>query len=168
MGDVDRMQQRDGTLHSHGDYLPRCPVVGQASPLAPGSIDWELVDDPAHRGMEALRRHGHTHRGLRRPARLVHGGIVALFFDEVLGIANIASGCPGMTGSLTVKYRRPTPLYEALRWEGWIEEVHGRRVRSRATVHHGDVLCAEADGVFVQPRQELREAYFGRDGHEAT
>ena len=46
--------------------------------------------------------------------------------------------------------------------------MHGRRVRSRATVHHGDVLCAEADGVFVQPRQELREAYFGANGGTPT
>ncbi|HEY3830960.1 MAG TPA: PaaI family thioesterase [Acidimicrobiia bacterium] len=168
VGDVDRMQRRDDTLRTHGDYLPRSPVVGQASPLAPGSIDWELVDDPAHEGWKRCVATGTLTAAYEGPPRFVHGGIVALFFDEILGIANIASGCPGMTGSLTVKYRRPTPLFQTLRWEGWVEEVHGRRVRSRATVHHGDVLCAEADGVFVQPRQELREAYFGADAAEAT
>ncbi len=159
-GDVDRLEGPRFTPRTHGDYLPRSPVVGQASPLAPGSIDWELIDDPAHAGWKHCVATGTLTAAYEGPPRFVHGGIVALFFDEILGIANIASGCPGMTGSLTVKYRRPTPLYQKLRWEGWVQEVHGRRVRSRATVHHGDVLCAEADGVFVQPRPELRAVYF--------
>src|SRR3982750_4583192 len=28
----------------HGDYLPRSPIVGEASPLSP-RIDWDAVDD---------------------------------------------------------------------------------------------------------------------------
>ncbi len=165
VGHVDRTAGRQYTPRTHGDYLPRSPVVGQASPIAPGSIDWEIIDDPDHPGRKRCRATGTMTAAYEGPPRFVHGGIIALVFDEILGIANIASGCPGMTGSLTIRYRHPTPLYASLRWEAWVEEVHGRRVRSRGQVHHGDVLCAEADGVFVQPREELRRAYFG-DGDD--
>jgi acyl-coenzyme A thioesterase PaaI-like protein len=95
------------------------------------------------------------------PPSFVHGGVIALMFDELLGVANIANGCPGMTGTLTIKYRRPTPLFLPLRWTAWVDRVEGRRIRSRAEVHVGDELCAEADGIFVQPSEWRRRAYFG-------
>ena len=35
---------------------------------------------------------------------------------------------------------------------------------SRAEMFDGDTLTAEADGLFVQPRPELAEKYFGPPG----
>ena len=46
---------------SHGDYLPRSPVVGEASPLAP-RIDWDLTDD-AIDGRPGVEAHGVDERG---------------------------------------------------------------------------------------------------------
>jgi hypothetical protein len=85
-----------------------------------------------------------------------------LAFDEMLGMANIASGHPGMTGTLTVRYRRPTPLYNEVAFEAWVVKVEGRRIATRGTLSYDDVLCAECDGLFVQPRPELAAEYFGR------
>ena len=79
----------------------------------------------------------------------MHGGWIALAFDEILGMANIASGHPGMTGRLTVKYRRPTPLHTELRLEGWTEQVDGRRLVTRGTLEADGVVTAEAEGLFV-------------------
>ena len=146
---------------SHGEYLPRSPVVGAASPIAPGSIEWAIEPDPDHPPFQRCVATGNITAAYEGPPGYVHGGIIALIFDEVLGIINIANGCPGMTGSLKVRYRKPTPLYSDLRWCAWIEHVEGRRVQSTAQVWHGEVLCAEADGVFIQPRDEVRKAYFG-------
>ena len=144
---------------SHGDYLPRSPVVGEASPMSP-RLDWDVVDGRCHaRGVFGAAYEG--------PPSYVHGGMVALAFDEVLGIVNIANGCPGMTGTLTIRYRRPTPLYREVRFEAWVERIEGRRVRSRAELHVGDTLCAEAEGLFIQPRPELAMEYFGRAMNEA-
>jgi acyl-coenzyme A thioesterase PaaI-like protein len=95
------------------------------------------------------------------PPSYVHGGIIALAFDEMLGMANIATGHPGMTGTLTVRYRRPTPLYREVNFEAWVVKVEGRRIATRGTLSCDDVLCAECDGVFVQPRPELAAEYFG-------
>ena len=142
---------------SHGDYLPRSPIVGEASPLSP-RLDWEVMDE----GVDGRGTFGAAYEG---PPGFVHGGWIACAFDEMLGIANIAAGNPGMTARLTVHYRRPTPLFRELRFRAWVDRVEGRRIMSRAEVWDGDVLTAEADGIFVQPRPELAERYFGPRDH---
>ena len=80
--------------------------------------------------------------------------MIALAFDEMLGIANIAAGHPGMTGRLTIHYRKPTPLFHELRFRAWVDRVEGRRIMSRAELWDGETLTAEAEGLFVQPRPE--------------
>jgi hypothetical protein len=161
-GDVDALAAKIGVgrdagagydPRSHGDYLPRSPIVGESSPLSP-RFDWEAVEG----GIEGRGVFGAAYEG---PPGFVHGGWVACAFDEMLGIANISSGNPGMTARLTVHYRRPTPLFHELRIKAWVDRVEGRRVMSRAEIWDGDTLTAEADGVFVQPRPELAEQYFG-------
>jgi acyl-coenzyme A thioesterase PaaI-like protein len=148
----------------HGDYLPRSPIVGEASPLSPG-FDWELFDrGEGFVGVEAWGTFGAAYEG---PPGFVHGGWVACAFDEVLGIANISSGNPGMTGRLIVHYRRPTPLFREIRVRAWVDRLEGRRIMSRAEMYDGDTLTAEAEGLFVQPRPELAEQYFGRPFGEA-
>ncbi len=143
---------------SHGDYLPRSPIVGEASPLAP-RLDWERVDaDDGAAGIEARGIFGAAYEG---PPSFVHGGWVACAFDEVLGIANIEAGNPGMTARLIVHYRKPTPLFRELRLRAWVDRIEGRRIMSRAEMYDGDVLTAEAEGLFVQPRPEVAEQYFG-------
>lgn len=138
---------------SHDDYLPRSPVVGAASPLSPG-IDWEVLDG-------RVLAHGSFGAAYEGPPGYVHGGMIALAFDEMLGIVNIANDHPAMTGKLSVRYRRPTPLHADLRFEAWVERIEGRRIISRAELHHGETLCAEAEGLFIQPTPELAEQYFG-------
>ena len=140
----------------HGDYLPRSPIVGEASPLSP-RIDWAAVDG----AVEGRGVFGAAYEG---PPGYVHGGWIACAFDEMLGIANINAGHPGMTARLTIHYRRPTPLFREVRFRAWVDRTEGRRIMSRAEVWADDVLTAEADGVFVQPRPELAQQYFGDPG----
>lgn len=146
--------RRTSRDRNHGDYLPRSPIVGESSPLAP-PIAWEW-QPPKIIGRVVF---GAAYEG---PPGYVHGGIIALAFDEMLGMANIASGHPGMTGTLTVRYRRPTPLYYEVDFEAWVVKVEGRRIATRGTLSYEDTLCAECDGLFIQPRPELATEYFGR------
>ncbi len=147
------------TPRDHGDYLPRSPIVGEASPLSP-RLDWEIVTrDDGTPAVEARGTFGAAYEG---PPSFVHGGWIACAFDEVLGIANIAAGNPGMTARLIVHYRRPTPLFRPLRLRAWVDRLEGRRIMSRAEMYDGDTLTAEAEGLFVQPRPELAAEYFGR------
>jgi acyl-coenzyme A thioesterase PaaI-like protein len=148
----------------HGDYLPRSPIVGEASPLSP-RLDWEIVTRAD--GTPAVEARGTFGAAYEGPPSFVHGGWIACAFDEVLGIANIAAGNPGMTARLIVHYRRPTPLFRPLHLRAWVDRLEGRRIMSRAEMYDGDTLTAEAEGVFVQPRPELAAEYFGRTFPEA-
>jgi acyl-coenzyme A thioesterase PaaI-like protein len=80
----------------------------------------------------------------------VHGGVIAMVFDEILGVANVQAASPGMTGTLSVKYRRPTPIRTPLRLEAHVIERTGRRIRIRGAIFNGDELTAEAEAVFVE------------------
>ena len=75
------------------------------------------------------------------PPGLVHGGFLALFFDSVVQQHNCDLGVAGKTTSLSLTYRRPTPLLSALPFE--VERsVEERRIVSTARiVADGAVLC---------------------------
>ena len=80
-----------------------------------------------------------------------HGGAVALLFDEVLGIqAGMAAGGMTRTAYLKVDYRALTPIDIPLTTTAWVDRVEGRKLFVRGELRHGDALCAEADGLFLQ------------------
>jgi acyl-coenzyme A thioesterase PaaI-like protein len=117
------------------------PFIGRANPLSPPITlrqEAEVVI-----GEVAF---GSAYEG---PPGCVHGGYVAAAFDELLGATQSLSGAPGMTGTLTVRYRSPTPLHEPLVMRGWLREVEGRKIFAEGTLHAGDRLCAEAEGIFI-------------------
>lgn len=122
-------------------FLPYSPVMGRYNPIAP-PLEITLEGGVVH----ARATFGAAYEG---PPRSVHGAIVAAAFDQVLALVNVANGKPAMTGTLTVRYRKPTPLHTELRFEAHTDRVEGRKVFATSTLHAGDVLCAEAEGVFV-------------------
>lgn len=122
------------------------PLLGLANPLAP-PIRVAVEDDM----IVGRVRFGIAYEG---PPGCVHGGYIAAAFDELLGLTQSLSGKVGMTGTLTVKYRKPTPLHVDLRMEGRIESVQGRKVLTGGRMLAGDALTAEASGLFVSIRPE--------------
>jgi hypothetical protein len=75
------------------------------------------------------------------PPGIVHGGFLAVFFDSVIQDQNCELGQTGKTASLSVSYRRPTPLLKTLVFE--IDRVVAdRRIRSNARLFlDGVTLC---------------------------
>ena len=145
---------RQRTESGHSDYLPRSPLVGEVSPLAP-PMQWVSRD----RGIDVNGEYPAAYEG---PPGYVHGGWIALTFDEVLGIANVDSGQSGMTGRLTVRYLKPTPLLRPVEIRAWTERVEGRRIIARAHMHVDGVKTSEAEGLFVAIDPRLAAEYFGR------
>jgi len=133
------------TLDPH-EYFPFSPMIGWYSPLAP-PIHCTVGDGVVH-GRGVL---GAPYEG---PPGCVHGGVIAGLFDEVLGIANITAGLGAMTGTLSIRYVSPTPLYQELRFEGRFTGVEGRKVSTTGTLHVGDRLCAEANGILIVVARE--------------
>jgi acyl-coenzyme A thioesterase PaaI-like protein len=86
---------------------------------------------------------------------LVQGGFIAAGFDLMLGQAVLLSGTGGPTGTLTVRYRAPTPLDSPLRYETWTERIEGRRIHVSGTLTDlaTGIVTAEAEGIFISPRR---------------
>ncbi len=122
-------------------FFDHSPMLGRANPLAPPIELW--LEDGRILGRATF---GAAYEG---PPGCVHGGFIAAAFDEVLGSTQSLSGSPGMTGRLTVHYRSPTPLHTELRFEGTLERVDGRKIHTAGRLWSGEVLCAEAEGLFI-------------------
>jgi acyl-coenzyme A thioesterase PaaI-like protein len=129
-----------GAPNAHFDHSP---VMGMANPIAPPT----RIESGGDRMIVMHVRFGSAYEG---PPGSVHGGVIAAAFDEVLGMTQSLSGQPGMTGTLSVKYRRPTPLHRDLRFEGNLERVDGRKIFTKGRCFDGDELTAEAEGLFVR------------------
>jgi acyl-coenzyme A thioesterase PaaI-like protein len=119
-------------------------VVGLRNPVAP---PLDFVRDPEGRATSEFEL-GATYEG---PPGLVHGGVSALILDQALGEACGAGGRPGMTGGLTITYKRPTRLGK-LRCEAWIAERDGYKTIARGTIGDADGPSVEAEGIFIVPK----------------
>ena len=117
------------------------PLMGRANPLAP-PLRLQIEDDRVF----GTATFDSAYEG---PPGCVHGGLVAAAFDELLGLAQMNAGQPGMTARLVINYRSPTPLHEELRLEGRVDRVEGRKTFCTGEIHAGDRLCAEAEALFV-------------------
>ncbi len=122
-------------------FFDSSPLIGLGNPVAP---PLRLVTVEDH--VEGTAIFGTAYEG---PPGHVHGGIVAAAFDEVLGMVQSVTGHPGMTGTLSVRYRRPTPLHVEVRFFGRVDRVEGRKIFTSGTLMAGEQLCAEAEGIFV-------------------
>jgi len=127
-------------------FFDHSPLIGLANPLSPPvviRIDGDRIDGDRIDGGVTF---GAAYEG---PPGCVHGGYLAAAFDEVLGSAQSLAGRPGMTGTLTVRYRSPTPLHTPLRFTAWVTGVEGRKIFTVGQCHAGDLLTAEAEGIFI-------------------
>lgn len=129
----------DGTLRHLGNA-----VTGGANPHAlpllievrDGGVRAEVVFRPLHEG----------------PPGAVHGGISAMILDHLLGQAVAAAGSAGMTGTLTVRYRRPVPYGTPLVATAEYTRTEGRKTwaEGRISLLDGESLV-EATGLFITP-----------------
>ena len=109
-------------------------------PDRPGTKDREVV--------VARARCSAVYEG---PPRLVHGGIVAACFDEILAVAQRDAGINGLTVELTVRYHSPITIDTDLVFTAWIETDDGRRATGRAACA-APAFAAEATATFVRPK----------------
>src|SRR6185312_7474761 len=120
-------------------------VIGVRNPSAPplvihhesdGSVWTEFLLGAAYEG----------------PPGHVHGGVAAMILDHVLGATAHKPGQPAYTGTLTLRYHRPTPLQRQLRAEAWIESVDGSKTFAAGKIGDADGTMVSAEGVFIHPR----------------
>ena len=139
------------TAGDTGAFFDKSPLIGLSNPLAP-PITIETTGEKTARGRVTFGA------GYEGPPGCVHGGFVAAAFDEVLGFVQSLTGQPGFTDTLTVIYRKPTPLHTELRFETEVAGVEGRKVLAAGQVYAGDLLTAEAKAIFVSTDPSRFEA----------
>ncbi|MDB3855922.1 PaaI family thioesterase [Halieaceae bacterium] len=123
------------------------PLAGKSNPLAPPLKMW-IDKDRAY----AKATLGWSYEG---PPNCVHGGYVAALFDQFMGAAQCLGDMAGMTGTLTTRYIKPTPVNVELRLEAWIEKIEGRKTTIAATMHAGETLTASCEALFIEPRNGI-------------
>ena len=126
--------------HQGGWHPPR--VVGAANAIAP---PLNVVHDSS--GCHADVVLGAAYEG---PPGLVHGGVSAMLLDHIMGVTASAMRRTTFTGTLTMRYRRGTPL-GPLHLEASIVREEGRKVFVVASISDAEGVTVEADGVFIQP-----------------
>ena len=75
--------------------------------------------------------------------------MVAAMYDDLLGRSQLGAG---FTGSITVTYRKPTPLNRDLDVRAWVDRIDGRKRWVHGTCHLDGELLTEAEGLFIAPR----------------
>lgn len=135
-------------------YLDHAFDIGAYNPCFP-EYRFERIDADTASGTVAFPM---VYEG---PPGLVHGGMLGVFFDCVTQHHNCATRLSGKTRSLTVKYRRPTPILTDLRFE--VIRTEGERgLTSTATLLLDDeVLCAGIVETVALPPEKLTGARFG-------
>jgi len=128
------------TIHTYS------PALGDANPFAP-QVELEVTEDKVVQGTVTFAE---IHNG--PPWNTCHGGVVALVYDDIVGLAAMVGAGGGMTARLTINYRKPTPLFEPIRFRAWLEEHEDRKFIARGEMRLGDTLLSEADGLFIRPK----------------
>jgi acyl-coenzyme A thioesterase PaaI-like protein len=123
-------------------FFPYSPVVGPLNPVAPPLV--------VNFDGERLRGHATLSATYAGPPGAVHGGIVAMVFDELLGAVNACLGLGAFTGTLSIRYERLTPIEEELEVESWVDRTEGRKVYTVGTIRAAGEVTARAEGVFIR------------------
>ncbi len=140
-----RIYGRMALAENHGSYgfvsHEINPIIGHANPIAPPVNMW--IDGDMVRATCTL---DWAYEG---PPGCLHGGLVAAVFDQVLGFTQVLTKQPGVTGTLTTRFIKPTPLGTELRMEARVDRVEGRKNFISGEMFAGDRLTASCEGLFL-------------------
>ena len=137
----------DGRLRHLGNA-----VTGACNPHAL-PLEIERTRDGGSRADLAFRP---THEG---PPASVHGGVSAMILDHLLGDAVAASGRVGVTGTLSIRYRRRVPYGQVLVGSGRVTRAEGRKTWAEGSIALPDgTPLVEATGLFITPTAWLSPA----------
>lgn len=143
-----RARQLDGPFGvriSEEEQMPwGNPVIGLRNPIAPPLILHRADDGSVYSDF-------HLGAAYEGPPGHVHGGVSALVLDHVLGEAASSAEHPRLTGTISLRYLRTTPLGD-LHAEARIVRTEGIKTYAVGHVADADGVTVEAEGVFITPR----------------
>ena len=144
-----RAAQKDGSFGiqygSDGDPMPwGNAVIGVRNPTAPPLLIRKEPDGVATCDF-------YLGAAFEGPPGHVHGGVSAKILDHVLGYAASKPGVHRLTGTITVRYRRLTPLGR-LHAEARITHTDGFKTYAVGHIADRTGVTVEAEAVFIEPK----------------
>ena len=97
---------------------------------------------------------GHTQLIQQGFDGVVHGGIVAAFLDEIMAQAVKKLKQKAVTGTLTVKFRKPCRTNEKIQMRGRVLDINGRIIKTQGEFIQDHEVIAEGEGIFVILKKE--------------
>lgn len=86
---------------------------------------------------------------------VVHGGIISAILDEIMAYAAFTVYEFGVTGEITVRFRKPIPTEQEILIEGQVECQKGRVVYAKGTITMNGEIMAESTGKMVMIKKPL-------------
>jgi acyl-coenzyme A thioesterase PaaI-like protein len=146
-----------------GSYRTHMSLVGGLShPIAPQL----RMDANEWNGAEGARGEGARGEVVIGPLfqggpGLVHGGVLALLIDHAMGCVAASPERPAMTASLTMRYRKPTPLGVPLTVRAQLDRIDGRKLHLSAEIVADGQVTVDAVAVFLTLTSKNLETVFG-------
>jgi acyl-coenzyme A thioesterase PaaI-like protein len=125
--------------------------------MGPAFGQSNAVSIPMHVWTENGKVHGTLSADWSRegPFGHLHGGVIALLFDQFLGIAQRTVKGTGRTATLSISYHHPTPLNQPLRMLAEVSRVDGRKKFVTGGIWVGELLTASCEGLFISSRDSV-------------
>ena len=139
------------------DFAHWCFACGRLNP-AGLQLDFDVSRNRAEARTVGHQRHQGYDGAL-------HGGVVTALLDETMAWAIFHQGVGGVTGRISVTFRRPVPLGEELHVVGQIVRDRGRVIETHGVVARASdgAVLAEADATFLKMpearRRDLERRY---------
>lgn len=145
-----RRSQRPGSFgirySAEGEPMPwGNAVVGLRNPSAPPLVVQRLADG-------SVRSDFVLGAAFEGPPGHAHGGVSAELLDHVLGEAVSAPDVHRLTGTLTLRYLRLTPLGKPLHVVARLTRTDGVKTYAEGHIADEDGPTVHAEGVFIEPR----------------
>lgn len=125
-------------------FFPYSPVLGALNPISP-MAQFTVIEN----GIQGTVTLGAPYNG---PPGSVHGGVIALVLDELLGSTTLASGVGGFTGTLSIRYNAQVPLDTELELHGWVDRKDGRKTFAVGEIRLAGEVLSRAEGIFIGPK----------------
>lgn len=129
------------TGHAAFDVMADRAVGGPANPMGV-HVEVEFLDDEVVGVVTLLP----AYEG--GPGR-AHGGMVAAIFDDVTGYVLRIAQTAAFTGTLSVRYHKPTPMEVPLTFRARLVGREERRLFITADCHHGETLISSCEATYI-------------------
>jgi hypothetical protein len=123
------------------DVLPFNPATGEFNPLAP----------PLAMSVEGKKLviHCEFPNCYESAPDTVQGGMVTALYDQLLAYAVMLEGLTGPTLSIRVKFLKPTPINEPLRFEACVDSIEGKKYSVQGCCYRGEEKITEAEALVL-------------------